>query len=990
MRKNFLLLSAFGFAGLLQAQISNIDFRENKEFHRAQFLYQEQSYWASQHTFEKYLQKENIATDEEEIAAYFAALTSLINNQDGGQARLMSFQATYPRSSLSQQGTWHLGSYYLSKGDYDKAFDYLSRRNLSDLPAYQQDEFRFKLGYVNFMKDRKNQALNYLKPLTRHAVYGEDAKYYVGHIYYSQRKYDLAQPYFEELQQRNPVFRQRLLPYMVQIKFNDENYNEAIRLGKEQLTAYQDAHLTSEISKIVGESYFHQGQYDQSIPYLEAYTGEMSAADYYQLGYAYYQQKNYEKAISLFNKIVAGNDKMAQIAYYQLGNAYLQTNRKEQALAAFQSAGKMDFDAALQEDAYYHYAKLSYDVGNPYESTPVTLQKYLTQYPSGAHRKEIQNLLVDAYITSGDYRQAVEMLKSIQNKNTEQNKTFQLANYLYATTLYKNGKLNEAKNYFTTARQISANDVMTARAEFWLGEIAYRQGKYGEALNFFKGLENFPKDFNERKELSYQLGYTHYKLKNFLQSEKYFKTYLATNPPGEFKADARMRLADSYVGNRNNEQAVAVYEEVEKSNNQMADEAAYSRAIVLGLTKGSAAKAQALENFIKAYPVSKFNDQAQLELADAYVDLEQINSANLVLDNLIKHTNADFAAEAHLRKGFIFYNQGQTKEALRQFEKVTEKKPGAKQAIQAIENAKRIYLNNSDYKGFERWVSRFDYYQIDVNEIQTLALDNALKSFDANNYPAAIAALGNLLKDYPQLQKNDQVNYALGESYYQTNQWDAALKPLNAAAAINGNYQSDALLRLAQIYLNKNQITEAKLSLEALYNNTSNLAYQSFAEIHLMRIYAKENNTKATELAQKVLTNSKNETSVREEAELILARELYHNGQKADAEKSYKALENASSTAVRAEALYYKALLLNERKSFEASNQVIFELASKYADQQLWGSQALVVMADNYYQQGDLYQANHTIESILENYKDFPEVSKKAKVLQQKIKAKKK
>ena len=69
---------------------------------------------------------------------------------------------------------------------------------------------------------------------------------------------------------------------------------------------------------------------------------------------------------------------------------------------------------------------------------------------------------------------------------------------------------------------------------------------------------------------------------------------------------------------------------------------------------------------------------------------------------------------------------------------------------------------------------------------------------------------------------------------------------------------------------------------------------------------------------------------------------------------------------------------------------MIFELASKYADQQLWGSQALVVMADNYYQQGDLYQANHTIESILENYKDFPEVSKKAKVLQQKIKAKKK
>lgn len=100
MRKNFLLLSAFGFAGLLQAQISNIDFRENKEFHRAQFLYQEQSYWASQHTFEKYLQKENIATDEEEIAAYFAALTSLINNQEARPSAADEFPGNVPTQQL--------------------------------------------------------------------------------------------------------------------------------------------------------------------------------------------------------------------------------------------------------------------------------------------------------------------------------------------------------------------------------------------------------------------------------------------------------------------------------------------------------------------------------------------------------------------------------------------------------------------------------------------------------------------------------------------------------------------------------------------------------------------------------------------------------------------------------------------------------------------------------------------------------------------------
>ena len=50
-----------------------------------------------------------------------------------------------------------------------------------------------------------------------------------------------------------------------------------------------------------------------------------------------------------------------------------------------------------------NYAKLSYDVGNPYKSVPDVLQEYLDLYPQSAAKDEIEELQISAYVTSKDY-----------------------------------------------------------------------------------------------------------------------------------------------------------------------------------------------------------------------------------------------------------------------------------------------------------------------------------------------------------------------------------------------------------------------------------------------------------------------------------------------------------------------------------------------------------------------------------------------------------
>jgi TolA-binding protein len=105
------------------------------------------------------------------------------------------------------------------------------------------------------------------------------------------------------------------------------------------------------------------------------------------LGYTYYQQKDYENAISQFNKIIDGKDSVAQNAYYHLGECYFKTDKKQQALNAFKSASEMDFDKKIQEDANLNYAKLSYDIGNSFQSVPDVLSAFLNKYPNSPSKK---------------------------------------------------------------------------------------------------------------------------------------------------------------------------------------------------------------------------------------------------------------------------------------------------------------------------------------------------------------------------------------------------------------------------------------------------------------------------------------------------------------------------------------------------------------------------------------------------------------------------
>ena len=222
----------------------------------------------------------------------------------------------------------------------------------------------------------------------------------------------------------------------------------------------------------------------------------------------YYKQQDYETAITYFNKIIGGSDAVAQNAYYHLAECYLKTDQKTEALNAFRNAAFMDFNNDIKKDAWLNYAKLSYEVGNPYKSVPDVLQEYLDLYPQSEAKDEIEELQISAYVTSKDYAGALEALKGRKEANYRE--MYQKVALYRGIQLFNNENLESAKEHFDIAILEPRDSKVTARSTYWKAEADYQLTNYNDALVGFTQFENMNDvaSLAESDQVDYNLGYT--------------------------------------------------------------------------------------------------------------------------------------------------------------------------------------------------------------------------------------------------------------------------------------------------------------------------------------------------------------------------------------------------------------------------------------------------------------------------------------------------
>ncbi|QXP53968.1 tetratricopeptide repeat protein [Cellulophaga sp. HaHa_2_1] len=990
-KKTALLLSFVGALHLLSAQESKIYTHDQKEYQQALTLYNNEQFQAAQAIFEKvkYTTKD---PETEANSTYYVANAAVRLNQLGADKLMEDFVKKYPTSTKRNSAYSDVAEYYFETGKYPYALKWYKRVDQNSLSQSEKDKFNFNYGYALFSSKNSKEAETYLNKVSNSPVYGSQAKYYLGYIAYQQDDYAGANQRFDQITDQK-VLEEKLSYYQADLNFKLGKFEEAIALAKQQMQR-ADRQEKSELSKIIGESYFNLNQYENAVPYLLDYqgkSGKFSNTDYYFLGYSYYKQGDYANAIQQFNKIIGGANSVSQNAYYHLAECYLKLDKKSEALNAFRNASQMEFVPEIQKDAFLNYARLSYEIGNAYENVPNVLTNYLEKYPKDEHTVEIQELLVDSYITSRNFAGAMELLeknKSYASKATYQKVAFYRGVELFTTTDYAGAIV-----VFKKSLDNAEDPKFKARASYWKAEAEYNSNLFKEALNNFSDFQKNPhaKSTPDYADFNYSLGYTNFKLKEYTNAAANFTSYVDASTEASKKHDAYLRLGDSYFASSKYWPAIEAYNQALEGEGSEKDYAAFQKALSYGFIDRVPTKMEELNAFMGRYPKSTLKDDVLFELGNSYVRANKEEEGLKVYDKLVsEYKGSSLVPQAIVRQGLVYYNSNRSEQALTKFKTVVRDYPNTQEAVQAVTTAKLIYVDLGRVSEYAEWVRGLDFVDVTDAELDNATFQSADQKYVEGNTDQALKGYQAYLKEFPKGLHALKASFNLAQLYFGQGDKDKALGHYkNVVDRGATEFGEQSLTRVCEIYIGKGNYTAALPYLEKL-EATANIQQNiTFAQSNLMKGYfAQKEYAKTISYAEKVLASAKIDDRIKSDAHTMIARSAIRTNNEERAKQAYAQVLTIATGELAAEALFYDAYFKNKANDFEASNVSVQKLAKDYSAYKEWGGKGLIIMAKNFDALGDAYQATYILDSVVVNFAQYPEVVAEAKSEAFRIKSK--
>lgn len=999
MRKYIGLLLFLFFVPItsLFSQKSIINTYPLQDFDKAVYLYEDQQYASAQIIF-KQVKKKATTESLESDCAYYIANCAIRTDQDNAEDLINRFVEEYPSSRKQNQAFIDVAYYYFDHKEYKEALHWFERVDESVLKESERNKFNFQKGYTYFDAKNSKKAKSYFSRVNSSDEYGTQSKYYMGFMAYESNDYAEANKQFDQVS-GNEKYSEKLSYYKSDMSFKAGEFQKAIDLGIKAMPK-STPEETSELNKIIGESYFNLKQYDKAIPYLVGYKGKegkWNNTDFYQLGYAYYVQKDYENAISQFNKIIDGNDFIAQNAYYHLGESYLESNKKQQALNAFKNASEMNFNLKLQEDASFNYAKLSYEIGNSYQTVPEVLLAFMTKYPTNPNNNLIEKLLIDSYISSKNYKEALALLE--KNKTSENRAVYQKVAFYRGLELYNDSDYFGSLAMFEKGLKEPKDAIITARSAFWKAESEYNLENFKDALSSYKQFVDViarneaisAKETAEFKNVNYNIAYANFKLKEYDTAGDFFQKQIETNKADKFRLnDSYLRLADCRFVTTKYQSALDAYIKVIESKSVDVDYAYFQKALCYGFLSKNSKKIEELITFLTLYPKSDYQDDALFELGNTYVAENKQDLAIKAYDKLIaSYNSSSYTSKSILRQGLIYYNSDKDDLAIAKFKKVASEFPKTPEAYEAVATARLIYVDNGKVDEYATWVRTLDFVAVTDLELDNDSFEASQKQLEQGNTKQAILGFSNYITKFPNGVHILQANFQLAQLYYGEGSESKSVPNYEyVISQPRCEYTEQSLVRLAQIFLKDKNCDKGIPILVRIETEADFAQNKTFAQANLMKCYYETKDySKSVVYADKVLANLKAEENVKSDAQIIVARSAMQTGDEAKAKVAYAKLLTVSKGELAAEALYYDAYFKNKDGKFELSNTAIQKLAKNYSSYRYYGAKGLILMAKNYYGLKDSYQATYVLDNVIENFTDYSDVVDEAKTELSKIKA---
>ena len=914
-----------------------------------------------------------------EQADYYIALSRFERGDDGSLEALMRFIDQYPASTLAMEAQMKVGNYYFYRGQWESALlSYSLVRNRS-LDLNSDEDLEYRRAYCNLRLCNYRDAERQYHELDRSKRYAGASEFYKAYLDYAQGDYDEAIDKFSRIPEDSELgFQSRY--YLTQIDYHKKHYNDVIAAGTALLEQQGNDYFDAELNRIVGESYYHQGNDRQARTYLRRYLDNPEGEPYrtaaYTMGVLDYRDGNYQAVVDNMLYVTDGSDALAQSAYLYLGQAKRQLNDLNGANMAFQQAAMMDCDRSVRETAYYNYAVgVSKGARTPFDKSVDLFEDFINQYPNSRYKDNVEDYLVDAYMGTNDYQRALTSINRINKPGAKVLKAKQRILYNMGVQAMANNRNKEADQYFKQAIAVGDYDKTALNeSRLWLAEAKYREGDFKEASKYQQEyVKAIDKSDDNYGLAQYNLGYSLYEQKRYSEAKSAFQNAVASKQlSNDLLADAYNRIGDTQYYARDFGGAQMSYDQAMRlGKNTSGDYSMYQKGMMMGLNHQYADEIDQMDALIAAYPKSDLAPQAMLEKGNAQALLGKNNDALSTYATLLKN----YPKSVEARKGLLqtaLVNKSMDKEdaAIEAYKKVISQYPTSDEAQAAAEDMKLIYADRGQLNEFGKFLNSIpNAPKIDVNEVERLTFEAAEKA--ATDVRPSIDKMQQYLKNYPTGAYVAKAKYYIARYHYGKGNYNEALAAIDESLQGGGDasYAQDALAMRSDIFTRQGKLNEALQSYKELAEKATSDDNRTVAQLGAMRVAKQMGNwNEVRNIASTLLDRGGLTANEEKEVTLDRALSLAQVGNTRDAEVALRALAKDPSNEYGAQAAYELAQMQYEMGDLSGAEQTANAFIDKGTSHSYWLAKAFITLADVYHKQGNVSKAREYLQSLKTSY----------------------
>lgn len=644
--------------------------------------------------------------------------------------------ASSTRDTLSQYAAYHLGLSYLQAGNKAFAVTAFDSARKGKFSKDIQEEASFYYAKVNYDQGNNTEAVVALKDFLKtypDSKHESEVNELLGEAYLNSNNYSEAIAHMESIRQRTPrtnAAYQRLTFNRGVELFNNERFTEAIGMFEKSLQTPVDDELKIAAQFWSGEAYSANRQYPEAINQYAAVFREPKApaTDYhlksrYGIGYAYYNNKEFPKALEHFREYVnrvnqANNKRNYEDALLRLADTYYVTKNYNDAIRYYDMAISQN---TVDKDYAYLQKGIVMSINNHPAEAKSSFDYLISQYPNSRYADNAIFQKAELEFESGSYAAAIAgFSRLIEGRPNSSVVPYALLKRALAYSNMQNYDKAIA-DYQVIINQYTAHKTSTS-ALLGLQEALTNAGRGEEFSDYLAKYKQTNPQNDAVENVEFEAAKTLYFSEKYEKAIQSFDNYLKQYPNNVLSFDAKYYLAESY--NRLNDKAKArqYYQMViSEQKSQFVSRAVARMADLEFADKNYAPAINYYKNMLSLATNKRDQFNAWTGLMESYYGLAKYDSASYFANQIITTGNATLSAQnkALLFGGKIAYAQGDYNKAIDEFLKTlnsAKDENGAeaqyllgeaqykqKQYKQSLES---MFELNKSFAAYEKWRGR--------------------------------------------------------------------------------------------------------------------------------------------------------------------------------------------------------------------------------------------------------------------------------------------